>query len=74
MTWTKVDPAGPKRITWAPNLRLICDVGSPTTQQCPGTISGLTWQTCKYTVFNGEFIGMMNFTIANSGSYPQGLS
>lgn len=72
MTWTKSNIVGPEFKSWSPNLRLICDVSSPTTTQCPGTISGLTWGDCKYTTFNGEFFGFLNMTITNTGSYPYG--
>jgi hypothetical protein len=72
MTWTKNDNIGPGWKTWSPTLNLVCDIANPTTTQCPGTISGLSWGDCRYTIFDKELYGFLNFTISNSGSYPYG--
>ena len=72
MTWTKTNGIGTQWVTWTPTMYAVCDVANPTTQQCPGTIDGLVWNTCKYAIFNGELYGMVNFTISNTGSYPYG--
>ncbi len=72
MTWTKNDNIGPGWKTWNPSLAMVCDKSNPTAQECPGTITGLSWGDCRYTTFNGEFYGFLNFSIANSGLYPYG--
>lgn len=72
MTFNKISTLGPQWVSWTPSLSVVCDVSSPTTTQCPGEVSGLTFSNCKYTTHNGQFYGVLNFSIENVGSYPYG--
>lgn len=73
MTWSKNSYIlGPGWHAWTPSLSIVCDVSNPTSTECPGTIDGLSWNSCKYTSSNGEFFGILNGTITNTGSHPYG--
>lgn len=72
MTWDKTTSIGPGWASWTPNLSLVCDKASPTATECPGSITGLSWNNCKYTTHNGEFYGLISGTITNTGAYPYG--
>lgn len=72
MTWNKIASLGPQWVSWSPALSMVCDKANPTTTECPGQITGLVWNGCKYTTHNGEFYGMLNGTISNNGAYPYG--
>lgn len=72
MTWSKATSLGPGWTAWIPSLSIVCDKSSPTTTECPGVITGLAWNDCRYTTHNGEFYGLLNGTITNTGLYPYG--
>jgi hypothetical protein len=69
MTWTKTDSIGPKWQTWSPELTVVSDVANPTSVQWQSTISNFTWGDCKYAIYNGEFFGVLNFTMGQGSNY-----